>query len=154
MKTPQDDVVHAQRTAWEFSSLGFHHEDANVPRAVRTISCRMHVASGAGWATALMGARQSPGEGDGIPQTGRSPRLARDPTSQAGYPRPIPQQGHAGSAAAETRKGLAVSGCPPERVVNVQRSGVATHGRSRGPAGASPPGRRHLLGSLSYGLAS
>lgn len=31
MKTTQADVVHTQRTIWEFSFLGFNCEDENVP---------------------------------------------------------------------------------------------------------------------------
>lgn len=74
----------------------------------------MYVASAAVGVIAPRGARESPEEGDGILQTGRSPRLRQDPTSQAGYPCPIPQQGKAESAADETRKALSVSGCPPK----------------------------------------
>jgi len=70
------------------------------------------------------GAWDSPEEGDGIPQVGRSPHLWQDPTAQAGYPCPVPQQGKAECAADETRKGLAVSQCHPERVVNRQHRGL------------------------------
>lgn len=57
-----------------------------------------------------------------------------------------------GGVAGEPQKGLAVSGCSPERSVNMQHSGVATNSRSRGPAWASQCERCHLLGSLSNGL--
>lgn len=154
MKTTQDNIVHAQRTACEFSFLGFHHEDENMLCAIRTVCRVSHFsASVAGWAMALMGARESPEEGDGILQMGRSPHLGQDPTSRAGDPCPIPQLGKAESAADETRKDLAVSWCPPERVVNVQRGGVAADSTSRGPVWASQPGRRHFLGSL-FNVAS
>lgn len=62
----------------------------------------MYVASMAGWATALMGARASPEEGDGILHMGRTPHVRQDTTSQAGYPCPTPEQGKRESAVGET----------------------------------------------------